>query len=255
MTAPRRPVPAAAAALILAITAVAVVLVAVIASRAGPLVAHPPTAEPALPQPIEASTLPTVTMMTPPPQRQESPSGDWLWWIAAVLADLILIALVIWLVRALRRPARIAPHLGGVAPAAALDAVLGSIADAPPVDIGDERTFDPERSADEIIATWVAVEKVAAILGHRRRAASTPTEFLRALTGEWGDPAFDDATFGDLAFGAEASAADVLLGLYHHARFDTAALAPGAATAARVAARTLLATWDRTERPRPGAHR
>ncbi|MBN9609177.1 MAG: hypothetical protein J0I11_07655 [Actinobacteria bacterium] len=248
MTAPRRPVPAAAAALVLAISAVAVALVAIIASRAGPLVAHPPTAEPRVPQPIEAPTLPTVTMTTFPPQQQEPPSGDWLWWIAAVLAGLIVIALVAWLVRALRRPARIAPHLGGVAPAAAVDAVLGSIADTPPVDIGDERTFDPERSADDIIATWVAVEKVAVILGHRRRSASTPTEFLRALTEEFGDPAFDDPAFG-------GSAADVLLGLYHRARFDTAALAPGAATAARVAARTLLATWDRTERPRPGAHR
>lgn len=244
MTPPRRPVPAATAVLTVAVVAVVATVVVLIAGLAGPLVAHPPTVAPEPPPALAGPTLPPVSTSTPPPRQQEPPSVDWLWWALAVLGGLIVLALVAWLIRALRRPARPAPGAVGTAPGPRLDAVIGALAEQPTVDLGDERTFDARRAADDIIASWSAVERAAAIIGRPRPGASTPTEFLASLTAECGDPRLDSGR----------SAAEVLLTLYHHARFDTAVLAPGSATDARTAARTLLgAVQPRT--PGPGAHR
>lgn len=234
---PRRKVPVVAAALILAMTATALALAVIAAMRAGPLVAHPPTAAPALPPPATQAPPPSFALPTMPQQTQGEPGGDWLWWVAAVLGGLIALAFLGWLLAALRRPRRIAPQLGGPAPAVTVEAVLAALGEPAAVDLGADRSFDPRRAADDIIASWSAVERAGALLGLPRPPSSTPTEFLSMLTERFGDPPPDAA---DLR---PAGAADVLLRRYHHARFDTAMLAPGAATEARRAAADLLRAW------------
>ena len=258
---PQRRVPAWAAALLLAVTATALVLVALLAGRAGPLVAHPPTVQVTMPPPPTGTMSVTQQPSAMPTMQRSQPSGAWLWWVAAVLGGLIVLLVLLWLIRALRRPGRIAAPLVAAATAPMAPASLDWLGEDAAVDLTDGRTFDPHRAADDIIASWTALESAAAHGGHLRQPASTPTEFLHALTDRLGDPALagadaeraaGDGLLGAPPAGGAWTAAVVLLRLYHRARFDTTALAPGAATAARAAVRTLLQAWDM---PARGSHR
>jgi len=243
---PSRRLPAWVTALVLAAAAAGLTLAVLLAARAGPLEAHPPTVQPQVPTapPRSAGTPPPLPSMQP---QQTQTDTDWLWWVAAVLGGLLVLLLVIWLIRALRRPGRIVAVPGGTATPPGSPVSLDWLDERAPVDLTDDRTFDPLRAADDIIACWTAVEAAAASAGRPRGSASTPTEFLQRLTERWGDaPAAPiSSSGGDGILGpppvAGWSASTVLLRLYHRARFDTAALAPGAATAARSAARALLA--------------
>ena len=270
---PSRRVPPWATALALAVVGAAGLLVVLLAGRAGPLVAHPPEVE------LPTLSPPTISAPTRPPmptgtkQELSEPSGTWLWWVAAVLGALIVLAAVLWLIRMLRQPARVvAPPVSDAGTPAAPPA-LSALGDDDEIDIGDDRTFDPLRAADDIIACWTALEHGAAEIGCPRRTASTPTEFLDSVTARLGDADLDAAAEGaarTLLGHAPAApawtAATALLRLYHRARFDSAALAPGAVALARRSARALLEHWhvrrhlvtdvpESEDVPRPGRHR
>lgn len=228
------------AALLLGPTACALLAVALLAGRAGPLVAHPPTMTPVVPPtptstPAPASRPPLPSSL--PAQQQVSASGSGLGLILAALGVFVAIMVGIWLVRVLRRPRRIdagQPRAVGTVPVAPV--VLGGPGDEPDSDRTDERTFDPRRAADEIIAVWVELESAAGSHGSGRRPASTPTEFLESLTDRFGDAELTGSEPG------ESPAASVtLLRQYQRARFDISTLSPRAARQARLAARALAA--------------
>jgi len=271
---PSRRVPVWAAALALAAVGLAALMVVLLAGRAGPLVAHPPQVE------LPTLSMPTISMPSHPPaqtgakqQELSEPSGTWLWWVAAALGALIVLAAVLWIIRMLRQPARIVAPPVSDAGTAAAPTVLASLGDDDEIDIGDDRTFDPLRAADDIIACWTVLERGAAEIGCPRRAASTPTEFLDAVTARLGDAELDGAaqTAARSLLGAapttpDWTAATALLRLYHRARFDTAALAPGGVALARRSARALLEGWhvrrhlaadvpEADDAPRSGRHR
>ncbi len=250
---PGRRVPFWVAAMLMAITAGAVVLVAILAGNAGPLVAHPPTAPPPPPRTISRPVMSQPVMPSMPPQQRSEPSGEWLLWVAVIIGVLILVLLAIWLIRVLRRPGGIAaPSVTPAGPPQS-PVALGWLDEDAEVDLGDDRSFDPQRAADDIIASWTAAEATARRMGAARRPESTPTEFLAAATDRWGDADLGDAdqrrlggdeVLGPAPVGEGWTASRVLLRLYHRARFDTAALAPGAATTARAATRALITRWD-----------
>jgi hypothetical protein len=173
------------AGLLGAITAVTLVVLALLADRAGPLEAHPPTVSVRPPPPMTMPTPPPITAPSSiaPPQKV-NPEGSWLWIALAVIGGLLLVLAVVLLIRALRRPGRIAAPPLAAGSAALTPAVLGWLEEDQQPDGTDARTFDPRRAADEIIAAWEALESAAAASGHRRRPASTPTEFLESLT-DW----------------------------------------------------------------------
>ncbi len=233
---PARRVPFWAALLLLAVAAAVLLTAALLAGRVGPLVAHPSTATPTVRPPRPQSPMTLPPRPTAMAREHAEPSGQWLWWAAGAVGALLLILAVLWLLRALRRPARITASPAGAAAPAVLPPSLSRPADGGDVDATGDRTFDPQRAADYIIASWTAVEGAAARAGHRRPPASTPTEFIRDLAERLGGalPAEPGRSGGD-----EAPAV-MLLRLYHRARFDIAALDPGAASDARVAARALL---------------
>lgn len=248
----RRRVPPAMVALVIAATALLFAALAIVAGRAGPLVAHPPdTSGP--PGPITGAFVSREPFSEPPAWPSAAWSAAWLWWIGVTLLALIGVALVWWLVQALRgrspRPAT-TPVLS--AAPQAIDAMLGSLAEPAEADLGDARTFVAARAADDIIASWEIVERAAAARGLPRRATTTPTEFLQELV----------AVIGDAATPPGSPACAVLLGLYHRARFDVVALTPGAATRARSAAAVLVERLSRhrpagehSRAPAPGGHR
>lgn len=262
-TPPRRRAPSARAmgVLLAAAAGLAIAFVALIAARVGPLTVTAPPYRPEAPKVV-------ITASPPPPMPtfdmqdlQDQPNGDWLWWVGLVLGGLIAVVLALWLLRALRdwfrRPAR--PVVAG-AGAGVEPTVWSHLAEPSTVDLGDPRTFHAGRSADDIIASWDIVEAAARALGDPRRDSSTPTEFLSEITADLGDPVFDrrsesgprgyDAVLAEVAAAGRTTAGGVLLHFYHRARFDTAALAPGAASAARRAARQLLDSWDLSRRQR-----
>jgi hypothetical protein len=173
------------AGLLGAITAVTLVVLALLADRAGPLEAHPPTVSVRPPPPMTMPTPPPITAPSSvaPPQKV-NPEGSWLWIALAVIGGLLLVLAVVLLIRALRRPGRIAAPPLAAGSAALTPAVLGWLEEDQQPDGTEERTFDPRRAADEIIAAWEALESAAEASGHRRRPASTPTEFLESLT-DW----------------------------------------------------------------------
>lgn len=259
---PHRRVPFRIAALLAAITAAVLLALALLADRAGPLEAHPPTVSVRPPPPVTMQTLPTPTALSSaPPQQEVEVDGSWLWIVLAVIGGLLLILAVVLLIRALRRPGRIAAPPLAAGSAALAPAVLGWLDEDEHADDTDARSFDPRRAADEIIAAWAALESAAAAAGHRRRPASTPTEFLESLIdwfpgpGSRGDRGGDGMPGrsadggGGMAGLSPAEASATLLRLYHRARFDTSALAPGAAVRARAAARTLGALLLRSAGP------
>lgn len=251
-----------ATALLLAMVAVLLVGMAIVAARVGPLRAHPPTSPPARPAPPPEITMSRPTMPTVATEQGQGPNGSWLWWVGGILAGLVVLFLVLALVRALRRlqyrmtrppAAATAPPSGSLS--------IGWATPEPEIDATDERTFDPERAADDIIASWTVLERAAAQLGHGRRPASTPTEFLAALTARFGsvdmpaatdsagsgraatDSAGTDSAGTGSAGTGRAGAAEVLLHLYHRARFDVRALDPSAARQARAAVRAMVDAW------------
>lgn len=259
-----REVPRWATALLLAMVAVLLVGLAIVAARVGPLRAHPPTSPPDRPAPPPEITMTRPTMPTVATEPGQGPDGSWLWWVGGILAGLVVLFLVLALLRALRRlQYRMTrpPAAAAAPPSGSLS--IGWATPEPETDATDARTFDPERAADDIIASWTVLERAAAQLGHGRRPANTPTEFLAALTarlgsvdmpagdGSAGDGAGDAASAADDRAGAAAGAAEVLLHLYHRARFDVRALDPSAAQQARAAVRALVDAW----RLRPSAER
>ena len=227
------------AALLLALTACALLVLGVLAGRAGPLIARPPTvasvAEPTSPRtPVSPPPLPSSAFA---PGSQQSASGSEWGPILVALGVGVAILFGFWLVRVLRRPRRIdagRTHPAGTAPVMPL--ASGGRWDEPDADAGDERTFDPRRAAEEIIAVWVGLEAVADSSGCHRRSASTPTEFLETVTQRFGDAELPGDGADD-----SSSASLALLRLYQRARFDVDALAPSAAAQARLAARELAA--------------
>lgn len=225
----RRRVPVAGVALALAATALVFAAVAVVAGSVGPLVAHPPTRANRPPQAITGADVPVASFAKPPVPTGDSWNAGWLWWIGAAVLMLAVAAAVWWLVLVLRR--RVPRPLTSPAPVApphSIAAMLGSVSGPAEADLGAGRTFIAARAADDIIASWEIVEAAAAAGGRPRRPAATPTEFLVELASGFGDTSTAQAD------------ADVLLGLYHRARFDVVALAPGAATAARAASAALV---------------
>jgi hypothetical protein len=222
----RSAVSAPVAGLLLAGAAAVLIAVALIAGRVGPWVATPPAGPAPTIRPPSVAVSSTVPFATPtgPQSQPEGSSPVWLLVVGIVITTIALLLLVIWLVKALRRP------WGPTADAPSMNAVKSGIALSPaveperPTDDTDARTFDPRVSANAIIATWASVESSAAAAGCPRRAASTPTEFLAALEGSFPPPPGEDESDR------------VLLRLYHRARFDTGALSPGAAVAAADAA-------------------
>ena len=237
---PARRVPPWAAALLLGLTAAALVGLVLLAGRAGPLVAHPPTRTPVTPPAVTPTPISRPPRPSfPPAPTQDSSPGSELGLILAALGVFVVILLLIWLVRVLRRPR---PIHGGptrpAAPAPVLPVALGGPADEPEAGAGatDERTFDPRRAAEEIITVWVDLEAEAGAHGAGRRSASTPTEFLSALTDRFGD-----AELSATGSGNSIAASTVLLRVYQRARFDIDALSPRAARQARLAARALAA--------------
>ncbi len=240
----RRGVPPPVVALLLGLTAAALLAVALLAGRAGPLVAHPPTVTPVVPStstPTPVSRVPRPSFL--PAQQQQSSSGSEWGLILAALGVFVAILFVIWLARVLRRPRRIdagRPSATGTAPVTPV--VLGHPWDEPEADPSNGRTFDSRRAADEIIAVWVDLETVADSYGARRRSASTPTEFLGSVTDRFGDVELTGSGSGS----GDPVASAVLLRLYQRARFDIDALSPRAARQARLAARALA---DRMAEP------
>lgn len=257
-SAPRRAVPASTTGLTLAIVGLAVAGIALIASRVGPLEVHAPPYQPPPPKAVPAPSAPPPQMTFEWQDRQaDAASGEWLWWVGVVLAGLIGIAILIWLVRALLRGlARPSKPVVGGGGAPIVPTLWSRLTEPAEVDLGDGRTFHAGESADDIITSWEIIEQVADRIGRSRRESTTPTEFLRGLTDTMGDPLIDSRSdptgarqvYNDVLRDAAAagciSAAEVLLHLYHRARFDTATLAPGAASAARVAVASLVQAWD-----------
>lgn len=249
------------AALLASIAGLLVVAAALIAMRVGPLEVHAAPYDPGPPRVIDGPTVPPQSQSFQAPQDQVVSSSEWLWWVGVVLAGLIGLAILLWLLNALRqglrRPAR--PVVAGAgAPVAAT--AWSHLAEPSAADLGDERSFLAGRSADDIIASWELVESAADTLGFPRRESTTPTEFLREVTGELGDPRIDlvaetaggphvyDEVLAEAVRSGRSTAGSVLLHFYHRARFDTVALTPGAASAARRAARLLLDSWDLSRR-------
>lgn len=251
--APKRPLPTPLLVMIVAGVAVALVFAALLANLVGPLEAHP--------LPPRGSRQPAPSPRVPPDPAfsllSKIPGGGslatWLRWFGLVVTILLVaVALILALRIMLRRRARnnrtemVAPlerpgrlsvsHLSGDSEA----------------DLTDPRSFQARAAADDIIASWSAVEKAVAQWGYTRKAWTTPTEFLAELTAEFGNPVMTfaaDSSVGtpvltELREVNLTTGAQVLLHFYHRARFDTARLAPGAATAARTAARLVLQTWD-----------
>lgn len=223
------------AVLAYAVTALTLVLAALLAARVGPLVATPRPVEPSPAHPVDLPPPQHLPDAAPAAAPSEMLDLTWVWWVAAVLGVLILIAIVRWLLTGLLRPARIAAVRTGQSPTVITPAEVGLAAGTAEVDLLDGRTFDATRAADDIIASWSAVERAAELLGATRRRSSTPTEFLNEACETWGDPPT-----------AGPAARSTLLQCYHRARFDTALLAPGAATRARAAARELIIGWQRS---------
>ena len=160
---------------------------------------------------------------TPAKSSPEPASAAWLIAIGFIIVGLLVLLLIVWVVRVLRRPG--AP----IAEKPPVNRVADGIALAPAeaedrVEDTDARSFDPRVSANAIIATWAGLEVAAAAAGCSRRPASTPTEFLTELDTRYPPPPGEVATDR------------VLLRLYHRARFDTSALSPGAAVEASEAA-------------------
>jgi hypothetical protein len=220
---------------LLAVVSAALIVVALLAGRAGPWVATPPTGPAPTPHPPTV-TPPSLGIGAPPTAQAKNPqpiSAAWLIITGLVIAGALLVLLIVWLIRVLRRPgAPVAgtPHGNQVRSPIAL--VPATDPDGV-VEDTDARTFDPRVSATAIIATWASLEVAAAAAGSPRRPASTPTEFLAALEAQYPPPP------------SEESGDRVLLRLYHRARFDTGALAPGAATEAAAAASAIRRRFPR----------
>lgn len=234
--APRAPM--AATALRYGIAVLALTLVVLVAATAGPLVLEERTAAPPAPQPaVDIPPPPLLELPEPAPGWEVDLS--WMWWVLAALAALILVAILRRLARLVRRRVRLSAETGDALPALLTPASVGLADSVAEVDFADGRLFDAARSADDIIASWTALERAAALIGLPREVSATPTEFLETLGAAVpGAPELRDGAPGlrDDASGLRRDA-DVLLDAYHRARFDTAALAPGVATAARRAAR------------------
>lgn len=219
-------VPAAVAGLLLAGTAAVLIAVALVAGRVGPWVATPPIGPAPTIRPPTVVVSASLPQVTDTGQRSEPDAASPVWLIAVgiVIAAIVLLLLVIWVVKALRRPG------GPTAGSPTVNTVKSGIALSPateperPADDTDARTFDPRVSANAIIAIWASLEATAAAAGCPRRPASTPTEFLAALEERFPPPPGEDESDR------------TLLRLYHRARFDTGALAPGAAVDAADAA-------------------
>ncbi|MEO7125191.1 MAG: hypothetical protein ABI034_03530 [Nakamurella sp.] len=247
----------AGAAMAVGATALVCAAVAIVAGLVGPLVAHPRPAAGAL-LPAGAAKAPPEKLLIPPAQWPPGPGVGWLWWIGLALSIVIVVAIVWWLVQALRRPSRPTPMAAPGASAQLIGAMLGDLSEPAIADLGDARSFQAARAADDIIASWEVVEKAAAAFGFPRPAAATPTEFMRYLVTDAGDAGInsewlahiDDAVRAELLPTDRTVASAVLLKLYHRARFDTVALAPGAATVARAAARGLVESWGLLQRKR-----
>jgi hypothetical protein len=232
-------VPTPVAALLLAAVSAALVAVALLAGRAGAWVATPPAGPaPTLRPPAITPPSVGISAATPPPETNpQPPSAAWLIISGLVVAGVLLLMLVIWLVRVLRRPGTPVagtPHGHQIGSPIALASALEP-EDA--VEDTDARTFDPRVSADAIIACWASLEVAAAAAGSPRLPASTPTEFLSALEARYPPP--PDEESGDR----------LLLRLYHRARFDTGALAPGAASEAAAAAAAIRRRFPRAAVP------
>lgn len=227
----RRTGSAAPTALRYGIAVLALTLVVLIAATVGPLVLEERT----------ASTPPQqLPMDIPPPPLLELPDTapgwdidlSWMWWALAALAVLIVLAVLRRLARLFHRRVRLSGEVR-VALLAVLTPANVGLADAgAEVDLADGRLFDAVRSADDIIASWTALERAAALIGQPRAASATPTEFLAELAVAVSDTGELPTASAELR-----TASATLLDAYHRARFDTAALAPGMATAARDAAR------------------
>jgi hypothetical protein len=207
--------------------------VALLAGRVGPWVATPPEiSPPTLNLPQATMTPPSITLSIQRPHTaDQTGTADWIAIVGLAVAALALLTLILWMARALRRPA--APTAGPpVRNPVRSDLALAPVTrDVEVADDTDERTFDPRASANAIIAIWASLETAAARAGCPRRPASTPTEFLDSLENRFPPPE------------GEASGDHLLLGLYHRARFDTAALEPGAAVEADEAARRIRARF------------
>jgi hypothetical protein len=215
------------------------IAVALVAGRVGPWVATPPVG------PVPTVHVPTIVVPSAVPlatstghaSQPETGSPVWLIAIGLTIALIALLLLIIWVVRALRRPG------GPMAEAPAVNPVKSGIALSPATesersaDDTDARSFDPRVSANAIIATWAALEATAAAVGHPRRPASTPTEFLAALDDRFPPPP------------GEEESDRRLLRLYHRARFDTGALSPGAAVEAAAAADAIRSRLPRNGVP------
>lgn len=183
-----RRVPAWVTSIVLAIAAGGLLFAALLAGMMGPLEAHPPTFDSSPLPPRDGLTLPQHTYQPPSDRSQFEFSVAWLWWIVGIVAGLVCVALVIWVVRTLRRPRRTVGVKPGRTATALAPAILGWLADEAAVDIGAERTVDVRLAADDIIASWEIVEETAAELDYPRPQASTPTEFLTRLTDRFGNP-------------------------------------------------------------------
>lgn len=251
MTPARGRLPAAVTALIVVAAGLVLAAAAIVAGLVGPLTANPRPAGTPPPAPPAGGTPPPVT----PPRATSPPSGgidlSWLRWIGFALLALIALAILWWVVRTVRRRTRRGAPAMGQASTLMTDVALGSLAQPAEVDLGGARTFHARRAADDIIASFDAVERAAQACGLGRRSSDTPTEFVHSLVARIRDMplrsdqlAVHTAGLAELLPSGSAPASDVLLRLYQRARFDTVALVPGAATAARAAARELIAGME-----------
>lgn len=225
--------PLAATALRYGIAVLSLTLVVMVAALVGPLTLQERTATSA-PAPMTIDIPPAPVLEIPDAAPGWDVDLSWMWWVVAVLGALITIAILWHFARMIHRKVRLSAGQSVVLPPLLTLASVGLTESAAEVDLTDGRLFDAARSADDIIASWTALERAAASVGLPRAASATPTEFLEVLGAAVLGAAVREAAVPEAA-DLRGDAA-TLLDAYHRARFDTAALAPGVATAARRAA-------------------
>lgn len=139
----------------------------------------------------------------------------WVWLLIAAVSALVLYLMfrLAWNARRRIAERRSSPQPDSDGSAADAD----HLPPPPEFSPGVGRAFDPRAAADAIVSCWLWVEEWAAGRGWARRSSETPTEFLGRVAGD-------------------SAAAQMLLPLYHRARFDISALDPASAISARDAA-------------------
>lgn len=153
--------------------------------------------------------------------------------ILAILAIAGLVVLAVRFARSVRWGTRTsAPTRAGAGAGTEVEEVVDAVALVSGIEEAQAALSADVRTADAIIAAWLALERAADASGAPRRPSQTPTEFTAVVLQR---------------VPADESAVRELLELYSHARFSTVPLPPESADAARAALRRISASWSAIE--------